>query len=125
MSLICFICFPCSAILTGKELVEFCFYQVLAGSYFSVAGSLVGLLKPGRMSLFGTLLLVWGLVKEGIFGKPANAHPSEAVYMYPTMVIALVCAFSSIKYDVKKAVRARTARPIAKPLERSSKSKLQ
>ncbi|KAI4316307.1 hypothetical protein L6164_024299 [Bauhinia variegata] len=98
--------------------------EVLAGSYFSVAGALVGLMKPGRMSMFGTLLVIWGLVKEGILGKPENTDPSKAVYVYPTIVIALICAFSSVKYDVKKIVRTAPARPSARPLQSSSKSKL-
>ncbi|KAJ7966157.1 Tail fiber [Quillaja saponaria] len=98
--------------------------EVLAGSYLSVAGALLGLLKPGRMSMFGTLLIIWGLVKEGIIGKPVNTDPGTAVYVYPTMVIALICAFSSVKYDVKKIVRNASAPPIARPLQRSSKSKL-
>jgi hypothetical protein len=99
-------------------------YQVLAGSYFSVAGALVGLLRPGRMNMFGTLLVIWGLVKEGILGKPVNTDPTKAVYVYPTMLIALICAFSSVKYDVKKVVRSAPARSVAKPLQSSSKSKL-
>ncbi|XP_061340978.1 uncharacterized protein LOC133287395 [Gastrolobium bilobum] len=98
--------------------------EVLAGSYFSVAGALMGLLKPGRMSMFGTLLVIWGLVKEGILGKPVNSDPSKAVYVYPTMVIALICALSSVKYDVKKVVRSAPVRSTAKPLQSSSKSKL-
>ncbi|KAK6927521.1 hypothetical protein RJ641_006112 [Dillenia turbinata] len=98
--------------------------EVLAGSYFTVAGSLVGILKPGRMSMFGTLLIIWGLVKEGILAKPVNQDPAKAVYAYPTMLIALICALSSIKYDVKKVMRNPPARPIAKPLQSSSKSKL-
>ncbi|XP_017422338.1 uncharacterized protein LOC124843691 [Vigna umbellata] len=98
--------------------------EVLAGSYFLVAGALVGVLKPGRMSVFGNLLIIWGLVKEGILGKPVNSDPSKAVYVYPTMVIALLCAFSSVKYDVKKAVRSAPVRSSAKPLQSSSKSKL-
>ncbi|PON32539.1 tail fiber [Parasponia andersonii] len=98
--------------------------EVLAGSYFSVAGAFVCLLKPGRMSMFGTLLIIWGLVKEGILGKPANKDPTKAVYVYPTMLLALVCAFSSVKYDVKKVVRNAPARPVAMPLKSSSKSKL-
>ncbi|XP_015885862.3 uncharacterized protein LOC107421193 [Ziziphus jujuba] len=98
--------------------------EVLAGSYFSVAGALVGLLKPGRMSMFGTLLIIWGLVKEGILGKPVNTDPTKSVYVYPTMVLALICAFSSVKYDVQKVVRSAPAGPIAKPLQSSSKSKL-
>lgn len=99
--------------------------EVLAGSYFSVAGAFVGLLKPGRMSMFGSLLVIWGLVKEGILGKPVNTDPAKAVYVYPTMIIAMICAFSSVKYDLKKvAARSAPARPIAKPLQSSSKSKL-
>ncbi|XP_058781022.1 uncharacterized protein LOC131655135 [Vicia villosa] len=100
--------------------------EVLAGSYFSVAGALVGILKPGRMSIFGSLLVIWGLVKEGILGKPVNNDPSSAVYVYPTMVLAMICAFSSVKYDMKK-VSARSAasvRSTAKPLKSSTKSKL-
>lgn len=99
-------------------------YQVLAGSYFSVAGALVGILKPGRMSMFGTLLIIWGLIKEGILGKSASPDPTKSVYVYPTMLIAVICAFSSIKYDMKKVVKSAPARPIAKPVQRSSKSKL-
>ncbi|KAJ1410969.1 hypothetical protein SESBI_21503 [Sesbania bispinosa] len=98
--------------------------EVLAGSYFSVAGALVGILKPGRMSMFGSLLVIWGLVKEGILGKPVNSDPSKAVYVYPTMVLAMICAFSSVKYDVKKVVRPAPIRSTAKPLQGSSKSKL-
>ncbi|KAH7415125.1 hypothetical protein KP509_14G028800 [Ceratopteris richardii] len=43
--------------------------ELLIGSYFAVAGAVAGLLKPGRMSLFGVLLLVWGLIREGLFDK--------------------------------------------------------
>lgn len=98
--------------------------EVLAGSYFSVAGGLVGVLKPGRMSMFGTLLVIWGLVKEGILGKPVNTDPTKAVFVYPTMLLALVCAFLSVKYDVKKVARIASAQSTAKPLKSSSKSKL-
>ena len=99
-------------------------FQVLAGSYFTVAGALVGILKPGRMSMFGSLLIIWGLVKEGILGKPVNTDPAKAVYVYPTMVIAMICAFSSVKYDVKKVVRSAPIKSSARPLKNSSKSKL-
>ncbi|WOL15055.1 hypothetical protein Cni_G23836 [Canna indica] len=98
--------------------------EVLAGSYFSVAGALVGLISPGRMTLFGTLLVVWGLVKEGVLGKNASADPAQSVYVYPTIVIALVCAFSSITYNVKKAATRGQVATIAKPLKSSAKSKL-
>lgn len=99
--------------------------EVLAGSYFAVAGALVGILKPGRMSMFGSLLVIWGLVKEGILGKPVNTDPAKAVYVYPTMVFAMICAFLSVKYDMKKVTaRAAPVRSTAKPLKSSSKSKL-
>ncbi|XP_048608844.1 uncharacterized protein LOC125575423 [Brassica napus] len=94
------------------------------GSYFSVAGAFVRLLKPGSMGMFGSLLLVWGLVKEGILKKPMNTDPQGTVYVYPTMVIAMICVFSMINYNLKKATRAAPARPIAKPLMSSSNSKL-
>ncbi|CAI9096698.1 OLC1v1032896C1 [Oldenlandia corymbosa var. corymbosa] len=101
--------------------------EVLAGSYFAVAGGLIGLIKPGRMSMFGTLLIIWGLVKEGILGKqPVNEDPTgpRTVFVYPTMLMALVCAFLSVKYDMKKVLRSAPAQPIAKPLQSSKKSKL-
>lgn len=76
------------------------------------------------MTLFGTLLVVWGLVKEGILGKPTNTDPTKAVYVYPTIAVALICAFSSIRYNAKKSVRSGQAAPVAKPLKSSAKSKL-
>ncbi|CAO2820731.1 unnamed protein product [Amaranthus hypochondriacus] len=98
--------------------------EVLSGSYFCVAGAIVGLMKPGRMSMFGTLLIVWGLVKEGILSRPVNTDASQGIYVYPTMLLAIVCAFASVKYDIKKALRTPAPRPTAKPLQSSSKSKL-
>lgn len=100
--------------------------EVLAGSYFSVAGGLIGIIRPGRMSMFGTLLVIWGLVKEGILKKPVGTDPTSAnqVFVYPTMLIALICAFLSVKYDVKKVMRSTPSRPVAKPLQSSVKSKL-
>ncbi|CAA0838013.1 Unknown protein [Striga hermonthica] len=97
--------------------------EVLAGSYFSVAGSLINIIKPGRMSMFGTLLVVWGLVKEGILKKPVDTDQTT-VFVYPTILVALVCAFLSVKYDIKKVARSAPAQPVAKPLKSSSKSKL-
>ncbi|XP_078428013.1 tail fiber [Wolffia australiana] len=101
--------------------------EVLVGSYFAVAGAVVGLVKPGRMTLFGVLLLVWGLVKEGFLGKPQekNSDPAVAIFVYPTILIALVCAFASVRYDLKKASRrSNQPRPSATPLQSSTKSKL-
>ncbi|KAH0989606.1 hypothetical protein GBA52_001089, partial [Prunus armeniaca] len=58
--------------------------------------------KTRRMSMFGTFLMLWGLIKEGILGKPVNTDPTKAVFIYPTMLVAYAAAFSSVKYDVKK-----------------------
>lgn len=74
--------------------------------------------------MFGTLLVIWGLVKEGILGKPVNTDPTKAVFVYPTMLLALICAFFSVKYDMKKVVRSVPTQPAAKPLKSSRKSKL-
>ncbi|KAL8166465.1 hypothetical protein V2J09_007964 [Rumex salicifolius] len=90
--------------------------EVLSGSYFCVAGALIGILKPGRMTMFGTLLVMWGLVKEGLLGKPVNTDPTTSVFIYPTMFLALVCAFASIKYDLKKMTQKAAPKPIAKPI---------
>lgn len=76
------------------------------------------------MSMFGTLLIVWGLVKEGLLGKPVNTDPMRSVYVYPTMLIAVLCAFSSVKYNFQKTAKKPPPRPIAKPLKSSKKSKL-
>lgn len=104
--------------LTSKEHTELNRLEVVAGSYFTVAGSLITLVKPGRMSLFGVLLLVWGLVREGLFDSSVKRSP---VYMSPIMLFAVACAFLSVKYDVQKV--QRLTRPVARPLKSSSKSK--
>ncbi|CAL8996915.1 unnamed protein product, partial [Prunus brigantina] len=49
--------------------------------------------------------LIWGLIKEGILGKPVNTHvTNKAVYVYPTK--KLLCpdlsAFPYEKHDLKK-----------------------
>lgn len=111
-------------IKNASAVVDLQRLEVLAGSYFAVAGAIVGLINPGRMSMFGTLLVVWGLVKEGIYGKPVDNDPAKTVYVYPTMLLALICAVLSVKYNAKKTAGSTQQRPIAKPLPSSSKSKL-
>lgn len=81
-------------------------HQVLAGSYLSVAGAILGLIKPGRVSLFGTLLIVWGLLREAITRKSAEIDPMKAIFIYPAMLVALVSAFLSIRKDVRKILRS-------------------
>ncbi|KAH9714954.1 Tail fiber [Citrus sinensis] len=49
--------------LTNSQKTNLLRLEVLAGSYLSVAGALIG---AQRMSLIGTLLLLWGLVREAM-----------------------------------------------------------
>ncbi|KAF9602938.1 hypothetical protein IFM89_032820 [Coptis chinensis] len=49
---------PHSATASQTVSIKGSSLQVLAGSYFSVVGALVGLLKPSTMSMFGTLLVI-------------------------------------------------------------------
>lgn len=87
--------------------------QVVVGSYMSVGGSLVGLIKPGRLSLVGTLLTMWGLFRELSISITRSDY--EGVYIYPAMSIALISAFLSVRKDIRKIHRSFTATPILKP----------
>ncbi|KAK8945362.1 hypothetical protein KSP40_PGU008593 [Platanthera guangdongensis] len=60
----------------------------------------------------------------GILEKPVTIDPKKVVYIYPTMVIALICALFSVKSDAKKSSRTIKVQPIAKPLKNSINSKL-
>ncbi|XP_016459044.1 uncharacterized protein LOC107782657 [Nicotiana tabacum] len=73
--------------------------EVIVGSYLSVAGAFFGLMKSGRFSLIGVLLITWGLEKQVLFRN------SKSVVIYPTMLIALLSAFFSIRADVTKLIR--------------------
>ncbi|KAJ0074770.1 hypothetical protein Patl1_34464 [Pistacia atlantica] len=95
--------------------------EILAGSYLSVAGALLCLVRAGRIGLFGTLITLWGLVKEVIsLKKHDDIIPTKVVYIYPTMLMAVLCAFLSIRRDLRKIIRCcRASRAVAK----SEKSK--
>lgn len=108
-------------ILPMDQLIPYFFVgfdQVLAGSYFSVAGAFLGLLKSGRVSLFGILLILWGLAKEIMIAKQQHAfkdHTNKAIYIYyPTISIALVSAFLSVRGDVRRILRTRNTKLKAK-----------
>ncbi|KAJ8536239.1 hypothetical protein K7X08_034640 [Anisodus acutangulus] len=47
--------------------------EVIIGSYLSVAGALLGLMKSGRFSLTGILLITWGLDKQVLFRNYTTA----------------------------------------------------
>ncbi|KAM7258686.1 hypothetical protein ACFE04_014427 [Oxalis oulophora] len=88
--------------------------EVLAGSYLCVAGAILGIIKPLRMSFYGTLLLLWGLAREILF-KNGGFSPVKINF---TMFVAVACAFLSMKCDVRrilhnwKAIRAAKSKPL-------------
>lgn len=71
-----------------------------------MAGAILGLLKRGRLSLFGMLLLLWGLIKELIRQNSSCLDACQAVQVSPIMLIALFMALSSIKSDVRVIIRS-------------------
>ncbi|XP_059458393.1 uncharacterized protein LOC132187988 [Corylus avellana] len=79
--------------------------EVLAGSYLSIAGAILGVIKRSRMGLISTLLILWGLVREATTTKSSDTNPVKPIDIYPTMSIALLSAFFSIRRDVRKIVR--------------------
>uniref|UniRef100_A0A803LEE8 Uncharacterized protein n=1 Tax=Chenopodium quinoa TaxID=63459 RepID=A0A803LEE8_CHEQI len=80
--------------------------RILAGSYFCVVGGILGLLKNGRLSLFGSLLLIWGLFKEIMRQKSTCLDTCQTVQVSPIMLVALFTALSSIKSDVRAVVKS-------------------
>lgn len=74
-----------------------------------MAGAFLGLVGSWRLSISGILLIIWGVAKEAFLGQQGIKNRSSA-YMYPTMSIALVLAFFSVKGDVQKLIRCFTAK---------------
>ncbi|KAH9714946.1 Tail fiber [Citrus sinensis] len=100
--------------LTNFRKIDLLRLEVLAGSYLSVAGALIG---ARRMSLIGTLLLLWGPVREAImFRFSYDKVSGKAVYIYPTMTIFVLCAFLSIRKDLRKIIHCCKAKHIKKYL---------
>lgn len=95
--------------------------QIIAGCYLTVGGALLGLINPGRMSLFGILLIIWGLVREGILRKSASMNPIKTFQFYPAMSIAVVFAALSIRKDVRKLIRSSRARQVGKCMRSKAK----
>ncbi|CAN4088483.1 unnamed protein product [Withania somnifera] len=79
--------------------------EVIGGSFLSVAGAVLGLMKSGRFSLIGILLITWGLDKQVLFRN------STSLVIYPTMLIALLSAFFSVRADVTKLIRFSKRKP--------------
>ncbi|GFP95521.1 hypothetical protein PHJA_001696400 [Phtheirospermum japonicum] len=87
--------------------------EVIAGSYLCVAGALLGLIKRGRISLIGLILIIWGI----------NKHGSEANCIYPEMIITLIIAFFSVRNDVRRLIGCCMPNCIVKRLHNYSKTK--
>ncbi|KAL7099761.1 hypothetical protein ACP275_09G105400 [Erythranthe tilingii] len=75
--------------------------EVITGSYLCVAGAILGLIKRGRMSVCGLILVLWGIVREMFVGK----YRSEDVCVYPEMIVTIVIALFSMRRDVRKLIR--------------------
>ncbi|XP_042059720.1 uncharacterized protein LOC121804287 [Salvia splendens] len=92
--------------------------EVIAGSYLSVTGAFLGLLRHGRMSYFGLILVLWGIAKEMFGGK----HASGAC-LFPEMVMTMVIAFLSMRRDVRKLLKCCKPGRFARRLKNRSKAK--
>ncbi|GAB4850093.1 hypothetical protein Ancab_029392 [Ancistrocladus abbreviatus] len=110
--------------LKGVKAADIQRLEMLVGSYLSITGAILGLLKKGRLSLFGMLLLLWGLIKESTQEKPAITDPNKIVQIYPTMLIAVLITMLGVKADVRKVVRIFHAQNVAKPMRSSFKFKI-
>lgn len=95
-------------------MFEFFSPQVIVGSYLSVAGAFIGLLRRGRMSYFGLTLILWGIARE-MFASGSTKAPS----LSPEMILTMFVAFCSMKRDVRKIIKCC----IAKRLKKRSKAK--
>ncbi|KAK6914998.1 hypothetical protein RJ641_020115 [Dillenia turbinata] len=104
----------------APSTVDLRHFEVLVGCYLSTVGAILGLLSPGRISLFGVVLIMWGLLKEAIVGKPGRpSYHMQHTRIYPAMYIAAACAFLSIRGDVRKILRNCRRRRIRKSLVNS------
>ncbi|WOG99254.1 hypothetical protein DCAR_0518602 [Daucus carota subsp. sativus] len=93
----------------ASSRTDYYYLEVLVGSYFAVAGAFLGLVGSWRLSLSGILLIIWGIAKEAVLGQRGIRDHSSA-YIYPTMSIALVLAFFSVKGDVQRLIRCFTGK---------------
>ncbi|KAL8153371.1 hypothetical protein V2J09_011131, partial [Rumex salicifolius] len=109
-----------------KKIINYDILQleIMVGSYLCVCGAFLGLPKRGRVSLFGVLLLWWGLTKQVFYATTPNGGGS-GVQIYPLpMLFALIMACLCVRRDVKRILRsfrARYRKSCAK--RRSSKTK--
>lgn len=73
------------------------------GSIFSVFGALTSI-RPGRTSMLGSSLITWGILRETLYAVYARRRIE--VFTFPTLLIATLLAFLSIKSDVRYLIRS-------------------
>ena len=85
--------------------------QVFAGCCLCLLGALLSIIKPRRLTFIGTLLIYWGLLRDILlFNSSAR--------VYPTLFLASLSAFLSIRSDVRKIIQCCccTSKPLSKSL---------
>lgn len=85
--------------------------QVFAGCCLCLLGALLSIFKPRRLTFIGTLLIYWGLLRDILlFNSSAR--------VYPTLFLASLSAFLSIRSDVRKIIQcsSSTSKPLSKSL---------
>ncbi|CAE5964821.1 unnamed protein product [Arabidopsis arenosa] len=91
--------------------------QVFAGSCLCLLGALLNLFKPTRITFIGTLLISWGLIRDILLLDSAHDWISphrNSVRVYPTLFLASLSAFLSMRSDVRKIIRCCTSMPLSK-----------
>ncbi|KAJ0231021.1 Transmembrane protein [Hirschfeldia incana] len=86
--------------------------EVFAGCCLCLLGALLSIFKPRRLTFIGTLLIYWGLLRDILL-----FHSSARVY--PTLFLASLSAFLSIRSDVRKIIdccSSCTSKPLSKSL---------
>ncbi|GAA0164756.1 hypothetical protein LIER_39852 [Lithospermum erythrorhizon] len=87
----------------ASSFSDFKYIEFIVGCYLAVAGALMGLIRSGRLSLFGVLLIVWGVYKEILFTKYKNYN--KAFRIYPMMWIAVISSLLSMRGVVRNVSR--------------------
>ncbi|CAN7123731.1 unnamed protein product [Brassica rapa subsp. narinosa] len=85
--------------------------EVFAGCCLCLLGALLSIFKPRRLTFIGTLLIYWGLLRDILlFNSSAR--------VYPTLFLASLSAFLSIRSDVRKIIQcsSSTSKPLSKSL---------
>ncbi|KAG2313730.1 hypothetical protein Bca52824_025287 [Brassica carinata] len=87
---------------------------VFAGCCLCLLGALLSIFKPRRLTFIGTLLIYWGLLRDILV-----FDSSSVVRVYPTLFLASLSAFLSIRSDVRKIIHcccSSTSKPLSKSL---------